>query len=179
MTDFARLQLRDYLARPAPSPCAPTFPPLFSVGVTYPYLVKTFVHDYEEYVVVELYINGRPVDAFRIWVPEAQRMIREMSGAGTNESSVQAHEDIVQISRGMFGREGPLTPPQCIPFRNKIRRDLMEIQRLDYNGKEEVLRNGANYGPVPTFEHVLRIASHHSQDYARDASLGDWGKSSL
>ena len=42
----------------------------------------------------------------------------------------------------------------------------MEIQRLDYNGKEEMLRNGANYGPVPTFEHVLRIASHHSQDYA-------------
>ena len=33
----------------------------------------------------------------------------------------------------------------------------MEIQRLDYNGKEEMLRNGANYGPVRTFEHVLRI----------------------
>ena len=103
-------------------------PPLLSVGVTYPYLVKTFVYDYEEYVVVELYTNGRPVDAFRIWVPEAHngvkiatmlpswflesnRMIREMNGAGTNESFVQAHEDIVQIARGMFGREGSLAPP--------------------------------------------------------------------
>ena len=27
-------------------------------------------------------------------------------------------------------------------------------QRLDYDRKEEVLRNGANYGPVRTFEHV-------------------------
>ena len=84
-------------------------------------------------------------------------MIRGMNGAGTNESFVQAHEDIVQIARGMFGHEGPLAPPQFIPLRNRIRRDFMEIQRLDYDGKEEVLRNGANYGPVRTFEHVLRI----------------------
>ena len=80
-----------------------------------------------------------------------------MNGAGTNESFMQAHEDIVLIARGMFGHEAPLASPQFIPLRNKIRRDFMEIQRLDYDGKEEVLRNGANHGPVRTFEHVLRV----------------------
>ena len=174
MPDFARVQLGGSPARPGPSPRTPALPPLISVGATYPYLVKTFVYDQEEYVVVELFTNGRPVDAFRIWVPEAQngvnvatmlpswffesnRMIREMNGAGGNESYVQAHDNIVQIARGMFGHDGPLAPPQFIPLRNKIRRDFMEIQRLDYDGKEEVLRNGENYGPVRTFEYVLRI----------------------
>ena len=132
MPGFARLQLRDSPARLVPSPRTPTLLPLLSVGVTYSYLVKTFVYDYEEYVVVELYTNGRPVDAFRILVPEARngvkiatmlpnwffesnRMIREKHGTGTNESFVQAQEDIVQIARGMFGHEGPLAPPQFIP----------------------------------------------------------------
>ena len=80
-----------------------------------------------------------------------------MNGASTNESFVQAHENIVQIACGMFGHEGPLASPQFIPLSSKIRRDFMEIQRLDYDEKEEVLRNDANYGPVCTFEHVLRI----------------------
>ena len=172
LPNIGRLQVGAPAGRPAPPPLPAA--PLVSVGLTYPYLVKTFVYDHEEYTVVELYTNGRPVTAFRCWVPQTQnglnvatmlpgwffesnRMVREMNGAGGNESYVQAHDDIVQIARGMFGHTGPLSPPQFIPLRNKIRRDFMEIQRLDFDGKEEVLRNGANYGPVRTFEHVLRI----------------------
>ena len=61
------------------------------------------------------------------WFFESNRVIREINGAGTNESFVQVHEDIVKIVCEMFGHDEPLAPPQFISLCNKIRRDFMEI----------------------------------------------------
>jgi hypothetical protein len=50
-----------------------------------------------------------------------------------------------------------MTTAQVIPLRDKVRRDFLESQRLEYDGKEAVHRTGAGGGPTRTFEHVLRI----------------------
>ena len=50
-----------------------------------------------------------------------------------------------------------MSPAQVIPLRDKVRRDFLENQRLEYDGKEVVHRTGAGGGATRTFEHVLRI----------------------
>jgi hypothetical protein len=48
---------------------------LIAVGTKYPYLIKTFVYNTEEYTVVELLVFGRPKEAFNVWVPADQNVL--------------------------------------------------------------------------------------------------------
>ena len=114
-------------------------------------------------------------------------MMRETQGVGSNESFVKAHEDVIQISCGMFGHEGLISLAQCNPLRSKIRCDFMEIQRFEYNGKEVVNHTGVGGGQTRTIEHVLHVTlktapemlqqpTTATSQYHGDPDDDNWGK---
>lgn len=152
---------------------APASPPaqIISTGCTYPYIQKKFLHDGEEYVMIEFLVAGRPATAFQprisndnknlqlvtvhpMWFFEGNRVNTELQGQGENETFTQAHNEAVQVARSRFGNGEAASPAFEVPLVAKCRRDFMEIMRLDYDGKELVNRNGTG---VRTFEHILRI----------------------
>ena len=152
--------------------------PRIGVGFTMPFLQKVFLYDNKEYLILEILCPAWPTGDFRPyvtrggkvlmipaaiprWFFENNRVINEMQGVGLNETYVQAQADVVQEARRMFGTEPPQATPQAIPLISNCRSDYIEIQRLDYDGRDVINRNGIN---VRTFEHVLRITLKTSRE---------------
>lgn len=143
-----------------------------STASVYPFFIKTFVYNGQEWVTVEFYVPGRPGDAFQVsvlpsgdklsltvnlpgWLFEENRIVTELQGYGRNEAYMQAHQHTVQAARSRFGNNAPITDPQVVRLPTKCRRDFMEVNRLDYDGKELVERDST--APTRNFEHMLRV----------------------
>jgi len=163
-------------------PAAPAPQPI-GVTCTFPYLQKKFIYDNEEYLIIELLVPGRPSQAFRPhvsdngeelllpvelpgWFFDTNRLTTELEGRGENETFTQAHSEVVQVARQMFGATTPMSPPQKVLLLSKCRKDFIEVMRLDYDGREIVDRGGNG---VRTFEHILRVTLKTTREMLKKA----------
>jgi hypothetical protein len=128
----------------------PTFK-LFTMDVSFPFMVKTFFHNGVKMCTVELFVHTQDISHFRVAVAKGRKVLKvgmcipEWFGkedciraakktdatinANTNE--VTAHEDSVQAIRKMYqGKDEVIGKPQLIalPFQCEEEVDNKEIQ---------------------------------------------------